>query len=370
MDEASLPALTRHVLLAAFGVSVLLGALCQRSRFCTMGAIADARTLGDWRRVRMWVLAIAVATLGFNGLSAAGLLPAGASIYTGTRLLWLSALVGGVLFGFGMVLASGCISRNLVRCGAGSLKALVVLCVAAIAAGATLRGITAVLRVATVERFAIEFPQGQALPTLMAAQLGGADGAWLLALAALVAGGLVAWVLRDTAGRTAEVWLPGLGVGLAIVALWWVSGHLGYLPEDPRTLEPAFLATNSRHMESLSTIAPVAYALDWLLMFSDQSKTLTLGIVSVAGLLVGAALMAWRDRSFRWEGFANVRDLGIHLVGAVCMGVGGIVAMGCTIGQGITGVSTLSLGSALTLAAMAGGAVIGLRYQEWRIDRE
>lgn len=369
MDESSLPALSRQVLGAAFGLAVLFGALCQRTRFCTMGAISDVYAMGDWRRARMWMVAGAVALLGFQGLAAIGLIDPAASIYTGPRLLWLSALLGGLLFGFGMVLSSGCISRNLVRLGGGNLKSLVVLLVAAIAAGATLRGLTAVLRVATLEKVFIEFPAGQALPSLFAGGLGGSVAVWGAMLAVLIAAGLLVAALAPREGRAPEVLLAGLGVGALVSALWWVSGHLGFLAEDPRTLEPVYLATNSRHMESLSTIAPVAYALDWLLMFSDQSKTLTLGIVTVAGIVVGAALMAWRDRSFRWEGFAGVGDLGLHLGGAACMGVGGIVAMGCTLGQGVTGVSTLSLGSFIALAAMLAGGWLGLRYQDWRLDR-
>ncbi|HEV6967686.1 YeeE/YedE family protein [Roseateles sp.] len=369
MDEAQLPALMHQVLWAVFGLAVLFGAISQRTRFCTMGAIADVVTMGDWRRARMWAVAIAVAVLAFNGMAALGVLDAGGSIYTGPRVLWLSGLLGGAVFGFGMVLASGCISRNLVRLGGGNLKSLVVLLVAAVAAGATLRGLTAVLRVATVEKVYVELPAGQSLPRVLAAAFQGTETSWMLATAALLAGGLVAWVLSRREGRGADVWLAGAGVGALVAALWWVSGHLGFLPEDPRTLEPAYLVTNSRRMESISTIAPVAYALDWLLMFSDQSKTLTLGIVTVAGIVVGAALMAWRDGSFRWEGFAGVEDLGLHLAGATCMGVGGIVAMGCTIGQGITGVSTLSIGSFIALAGMVAGALLGLRYQAWRLDR-
>lgn len=361
MDESALPALTHQVLWAAFGVALLFGAVSQRTRFCTMGAISDVYAMGDWRRARMWGVAIAVAVLSFNGLAVLGVLNPADSIYTGPRLLWLSSLVGGLLFGFGMVLSSGCISRNLVRLGGGNLKSLVVLAVAAIAAGATLRGITAVVRVNTLEKVFVELPGGQALSTL--------TGISPLAIAAVLAVALLAWVLRDREGRSGEVWLAGVGVGGLIAALWWVSGHLGFLPEDPRTLEPVYLATNSRHMESLSTIAPIAYVLDWLQMFSDQSKTLTIGIVSVAGIVVGAAAAAMAERSFRWEGFANVGDLGAHLVGAVLMGVGGIVAMGCTIGQGITGVSTLALGSFIALAAMVAGAWLGLLYQEWRLAR-
>lgn len=369
MDESSLPALTRQVLAAAFGLAVVFGALCQRTRFCTMGAISDVYVMGDWRRARMWMVASAAAMLGFQGLVALGWIDPAASIYTSPRLLWLSALVGGVLFGFGMVLASGCISRNLVRLGGGNLKSLVVLLVAAVAAGATLRGLTAVLRVATVEKLAIELPGGQGLPGLLAGQVAGSASAWGLGLAGVLALALLVAALGRREPGSLGVLLIGLGVGAVITALWWVSGHLGFLPEDPRTLEPVYLATNSRRMESLSTIAPVAYALDWLLMFSDQSKTLTLGIATVGGIVVGAGLMAWKEGSFRWEGFAGVGDLGLHLVGAVCMGVGGIVAMGCTVGQGITGVSTLSLGSFLALAAMVAGAWVALRYQEWRLDR-
>jgi uncharacterized membrane protein YedE/YeeE len=158
-------------------------------------------------------------------------------------------------------------------------------------------------------------------------------------------------------------------VGAVIVGVWWVSGRLGFVAEHPATLEQAFLATNSRRMESLSMVAPVGYTLDWLLFFSDKSKLLTLGIVSVVGVSVGAFGVSRVDGSFRWEGFGGVEDLANHLVGATLMGVGGVVALGCTVGQGLSGVSTLSLGSLLTLAAIIVGALAALRYQVWRMER-
>ncbi len=141
---------------------------------------------------------------------------------------------------------------------------------------------------------------------------------------------------------------------------------LGHLAEDPNTLEEAFLATNSKRMESLSMVAPVGYALDWLMFFSDKTKLLTLGIVSVAGVVLGSAGSALAAREFRWEGFASTEDMVNHLVGGTLMGVGGIAALGCTVGQGLSGVSTLSIGSFLALAAIVGGAVLALRYQVWR----
>ena len=116
-------------------------------------------------------------------------------------------------------------------------------------------------------------------------------------------------------------------------------------------------------------VAPVGYVLDWLMYFSDASKTLTMGIVSVFGVMVGSALIALATREFRWEGFRNAEDLANHLIGAALMGVGGVTAVGCTVGQGLSGVSTLSLGSMLALAGIVAGGVLALRYQIWRLER-
>ena len=369
MPEIDTARIVSQVLWAAFGLSVAFGAIAQRSHFCTMGAVADVVNMDDWTRARMWALAVAVAVLGFNAMVWLGWIEARDTIYAGPRLLWLSALVGGLLFGFGMVLASGCGSKSLVRLGAGNLKSLVVLIVLGVAAFATLRGVTGVLRVATLDRVGVDLPSGQDLPTLIGAATGVATPTLALALALLVALPILAWVLSRPEGRSGEVWLGGLGIGIVIAAVWWVSGRLGHLAEDPNTLEEAFLGTNSRRMESLSMVAPVAYTLDWLMFFSDKSKALTLGIVSVVGVVVGSTAAALLGRSFRWEGFGNTEDVANHLVGGLLMGVGGVTALGCTIGQGLSGVSTLSLGSFIALAGIVAGAVLALRYQMWRLER-
>ena len=369
MHESDVQALTTLVLGCAFGLSVLFGALAQRTHFCTMGAVADIVHMGDWTRLRMWVLAIAVAVLGFNGMVAAGWIAARDSLYAGPQLPWLSALVGGLLFGFGMVLASGCGSKSLVRLGGGNLKSGVVLLVLAVSGTATLKGITAVLRVQTVDAVVLPLPSGQDLPSLLAAGLGLPVPQAALLLGAVVAAALLAWVLCRPEGRRAEVWLGGAGIGAVVVGLWWVSGRLGFVAEHPVTLEPSFLATNSRRMEALSMAAPVAYALDWLLFFSDTAKGLTIGIVSVAGVVAGSAAVALASGSFRWEGFGGVADLAHHLAGGVLMGVGGVTALGCSIGQGLSGVSTLALGSLLALAAIVAGSLLALRYQAWWLDR-
>ena len=128
-------------------------------------------------------------------------------------------------------------------------------------------------------------------------------------------------------------------------------------------------ATNSQRMESLTFVAPIAYTIDWLILFSDKSKVLTIAVVSTLGVIAGSGAVAVLTRSFRWEGFGGTEDTANHLVGAVLMGVGGVTAMGCTVGQGLSGVSTLALGSFIALAGILLGAVLALKYQVWRLDR-
>ena len=369
MQEIDLKALSTQVLWAAFGLSVLFGAIAQRTHFCTMGAVADIVNIGDWARMRMWVLAIGVAILGFNAMVALGLIDASKSLYAGPKVIWLSALVGGAMFGFGMVLASGCGSKTLVRIGGGNLKSLIVFVVLGVAAFATLKGITAVARVATVDAVALTLAGGQDLPSLLAPATGFSKASLALLLGIVIGGALLVWSLARAEGRSADNLLGGLGIGAVVAGVWWVSGVLGHVAEDPNTLQEGFVATNSQRMESLSFVAPIAYALDWLMFFSDTSKRLTIGIVAALGVVVGSAAYAVVTRSFRWEGFRNAEDTANHLVGAALMGVGGVCALGCTIGQGMSGVSTLSLTSFVAIASIIGGAVAALRWQAWRIER-
>ncbi len=369
MQETDLPGLIRQVLWAAFALGVAFGAIAQRTHYCTMGAIADVFSMRDFSRARMWALAVGVAILGFNGMAALGLVDATDSVYARHDLIWLSNLVGGALFGFGMVLASGCGSKTLVRIGGGSLKSLVVFCVLGLASYATLRGLTAVWRVQTLDLVQVTLPVPQDLPSLLAWATGW-DRTMLIALLGGAIGvAIVAWVVRVPEGRSRDTLLGGIGIGAVIVAAWWVSGRLGHLAEHPLTLEETFLATNTRSMESFTFVAPIAYTLDWLILYSDANKMLTFGIVSVIGVIVGSAAMALATGRFRWEGFVGTEDTANHVVGGTLMGIGGVTAFGCTVGQGLSGVSTLSLGSALAVAGIVGGAWLALHYQSWRLDR-
>lgn len=369
MEISGINALTTQVLWAGFVLSTIFGAIAQRTHFCTMGAVSDIVNMGDWTRMRMWGMAIGVAMIGFFGMVAAGLIDPAKTLYASSRFLWLSALVGGALFGFGMVLSSGCGSKTLVRIGGGSLKSLVVFAVMGIAAFATLKGITAVVRVATVDRVTVDFTTNASLPNWVASALGVAPTAAGLGLALMIGLSLIVWAVCGKDFRRFDNLLGGLGIGAVVAAMWWVSGRLGYVAEHPETLQEAFIATNSGKAEAMSFVAPLAYTLDWLMFFSDKSKVLTLGIVSVFGVVVGSAVHSLFLRSFRWEGFRDAQDTGNHLVGATLMGVGGVTAMGCTIGQGLSGISTLSATSFVALAAILSGCVVGLKFQIWRLER-
>lgn len=361
--DAPLPAAATIAWLA-FALGGVFGVAAQHTRFCTLGAVADVVGMGDWGRMRMWGLAAAVAILGTTALQAAGLIDTARSIYTGGKLLWLSHLVGGLVFGVGMTLASGCGLKTLLRIGGGNLKSLVVALVLALSAYMSMRGLFGVWRVSWLDAAALDLGATQALPLL----LGGAARAGALAFGC----GLLLLILC-LAGRSAwrpQILLGGLVIGACVVAGWYVSGRLGYVAEHPETLEEAFIATNSGRAESLSFVAPYAYTLELLMLWSDASRIVTFGIASAAGVVAGALSHALATGSFRLEGFREPDDLLRHLAGGLCMGFGGVTALGCTVGQGLSGLSTLALGSLLTTAAIIAGAVATMKLELWLMPRQ
>ena len=238
----------------------------------------------------------------------------------------------------------------------------------AIGASMTLRGLTGVWRVELLDPVALQLPHAQTLPAFLAAA--GMDaGSALLAASALAGGGLLAWALASRDARRPEVLLGGAIVGLAVVAGWYVTGHLGHIAEHPDTLEEVFLATNSGRAESLSFVAPQAFTLELLLLWSDANRQMSFGIASALGVIAGAAAMALATRSFRIESFRDPADLVRHIAGGLLMGFGGVTALGCTLGQGVSGLSTLALGAALTTAAIIAGASATMKLQYWLLTR-
>ncbi|MEN9558897.1 MAG: hypothetical protein RLZZ502_108, partial [Pseudomonadota bacterium] len=353
---ADLHTLNTQVQWLCFALAFVFAYLAQAGNFCTMGAIADVVNFADWTRARMVVTAMATAMLATSLLAAAGWVDVSKSIYLSNKLLWASHLLGGLLFGFGMVLASGCGSKTLLRIGGGSLKSLVAFLVMGLFAYMTLKGIFAVARVASLDQWFVQLTTTQDLPHVLNLPL--------LPVAGGIALLMFAFVLKDTAFRhNLPALATGLGLGLVIAAVWWLSGKFAYLAEHPETLDMAFVGSSNNRPESFSFTAPAALLLDYLMLFSDKSKVLNISIVSCLGMLAGAAAQAVISKSFRWEGFANTEDLANHLVGGALMGIGGVTALGCTIGQGLSGFSTLALGAVLTIIGLIVGAVLALKYQ-------
>lgn len=356
-----------HVVWLAFFIGAIFGFVAQRHRFCTMGAIADIVHSQDWERFGIWLFAIAIAITGTYTLAHLHWINLSHSIYLASELPWLAHIVGGAFFGFGMVFASGCGSKTLLRIGSGSLKAVVVFVVLGLFAFMTLKGILAFPRVWLNQVASLHLPASQDLPSMIR-QLPGLHDLPGLVIPVLSALAFAGFALTRRNFRSMENMMAGVLLGACIVAAWYVSGYLGYVAEDPDTLQELYVATNSGKMESLSFVAPFAYTLDLFMMWSDTSKAVSFGIAAALGVILGAWIQSLVSRSFRWEGFSGLDDTATHLVGAAMMGFGGVTALGCTVGQGMSGLSTLSLGSFLTFFAIIGGAWAALRVQMWRLD--
>jgi uncharacterized membrane protein YedE/YeeE len=341
----------------AFGflAGLVLGATAQRTNFCTMGAISDAVNLGDYRRFRSWMLAIAVALAGSQALHLAGVVDLGKSIYLTPNLGWLGAIAGGLLFGFGMTLAGGCGSKTLVRLGSGNLKSLIVAIVLGIFAYMTLRGLIGLGRVRFIEPMNLDLARAglaaQGVPDIAAAVTGASIASLRLILAAAVVLGLLWYCFRDADFRASPADIGGgLIIGALIPAGWIITGVIGNDAFDPAPLA------------SFTFVAPVGESLMYLMIFTGT--TINFGIAAVFGVITGSFVAALASGTFRFEAFTSRDDLLRHLGGASIMGIGGVLALGCTIGQGITGLSTLAAGSVLAFMSICAGGVYGMKYLE------
>ncbi len=358
---------------SGFVIAFVFGLVAAKSNFCTMGALADIVNMGHWGRMRMWLLAAAVAIAGTALLSYSGQVDLSKSVAQRPSLPWLSLALGGLLFGVGMTLAGGCANKNLVRAGGGSVRSLVVLTFVAIASYMTLKGLFGHWRARWLDPLRIDLGArgwaDQGLDTALAQATGIDPKAALLGVAAAIALALAAFVFKDRRFRANGVQVgSAIVLGLLVVAGWYVTGHLGF-GENPDTLENMFFATNTRTLESLSFVAPLAYTLELMMLWTDASLRLTFGIASVLGVAAGSLAYALASAKFRWEGFASVADLRNQLAGAVLMGFGGVTALGCTIGQGLSGLSTLAIGSFLAVGGIVAGSVATLKWMLRQAER-
>jgi uncharacterized membrane protein YedE/YeeE len=269
-----------------------------------------------------------------------------------------------------MMIAPGCPQRCLVKAGAGDLKAVVTLVLLAVIALMTLRGAFAGLRVAYLDSAGIALGGPQDLGSLLARALPLPPGVlrWLLVVA--VVAGVAAFGWRQRAQIDRMTWVAGIGVGLLVTGAFVLTGRIGFLAEHPETLEPAWLGTQSRRPEGLSFSAPLAHALDLLTLWSDKATVATFGVMLALGVVLGSHLSARLRGEFRIESYTGAREMGANFLGALLMGFGGITAVGCSVGNGVTGMALLSGGSLLAVAGMVVGALTALQVQMRRDARE
>ncbi len=349
-----------YVALWGFGIAALFGFVANKTHFCVMGAISDVIHMGSKGRLGAWLLAIGIAVLGTQALQLAGVIDVGESRYLGPSFLWLSYLVGGLLFGIGMTLAAGCGQRNLVRFGAGDLKAFVVLLVMGVSAYMTLRGLFGIVRGNLLDAVSVDLAEhGLANQSMVSAVQSwtGIDNADLIRglLTALIGGGLLAYALKQrTLRESMNNILAGVVVGACVIAGWYVTGFLGVDDFDPVPVE------------SMSFISSTGNTVNYLMSFTGS--TVNFGIAIVVGMIAGSFVYAVISGSLRVETFSNRSEMVRHLVGGALMGFGGVVSVGCTIGQGVTGISSLAMGSLLATVAIVFGSALTMKVEYYLLD--
>jgi len=329
--------------IAGFAGGAIMGLAARRGRFCSMGAVEDAVYGADLGRLRMMALAAAVAIAGTFGLISGGWLDPGQTLYY--RVAWspAGAVIGGLLFGFGMAQVGTCGFGALARLGGGDLRALVMVLVIAIAGYATLAGPLAPLRHLIVPPGAAVAPGTDGIAHLVGGALGLPPAVPAFAAAAVLA----AWALADPRFRRAGPWLGWpVAVGSAIVLAWAVTAWAS---------RESFAMVQ---VESFTFVAPMGETL--LYAMSSAGTVPDFSIGAVAGVVAGAAIGAGVGGEARWEACDDARELRRQMGGAALMGVGGVLALGCTIGQGLSALSVLSLSAPITILAILAGARAGL----------
>ena len=374
--------ITTTILLWAFVLAAILGAVVVKTNFCTMGAVSDWVNIGDTGRMRAWVGATGLAILGVLGLSMSGLtdLSLVASNetanppYLTSNFAWPRNLIGGFIFGIGMTLGSGCGNKTLIRLGGGNIKSIFVFLA---------MGIMAYLMIFTnfsydyfiswMEPAFIDLSdrdiEDQGIGSVVA-HIVGSDPERTTTIVAIIIGGLfVLWALlsNDFRGSFDNV-LAAIVLALVVVTAWWVTtGSLGQsLLEEAEMMDERPYAIGA---QSFTFVQPSAHFLRWI-ETGFSSVMITFALVAGFGVMVGSFLYSILTKNFRIEWFASFKDFAFHIIGGILMGIGGVLAMGCTIGQAVTGASTLAMGSFLTFIAIVIGCALTMKIQFYRMVYE
>ena len=331
---------------AGFAIGLAFGVVGLLSGFCLMSGLRDWWTADDGRKIRSYALALAVAIFGTQLLAGTGIVDIAKSLYLQPSFSAPLIFAGGLLFGFGMVLSNGCASRALVLLGKGNLRSLVVITIIGIAAQMTLKGLLAPARLAVLQWTQIS-PAAVSAPAVLS--MTGLDAMVARLCATLIAGGaLLIFAFSDRRFRQSHGLIAaGLVVGLLVTAGWLSTGWLGADEFNPIPVA------------SLTFIAPVADTLQYAML--STGLTLNFGIAVVSGVVAGSLVTSLVTRRFALEGYSSAQHMVRSIAGAASMGIGGAMAYGCSVGQGLTGFSTLALPSLIAAVGILTGAAVGIR---------
>lgn len=391
------------LLWATFAIALVMGAVVNKTNFCTMGAVSDAVNMGDWGRMRAWFLAIAVALLGVTILEAGGLADPDNAFppYRMNQLIWAENLLGGLIFGIGMTLASGCGNKTLIRIGGGNLKSIMVFAIIGLIAYFMVnplpgsdQTLMSLLFFDWIRPLAIDMGGPQDLGSVLGGEGAASARLWIGLIFSLV---LLGFVFKSAEFRGSfDNILGGLVVGVAVLGAWYVTSNvmLSYESDfdgdvtisareflDPVSSQWDMAEAvhedwdagkpdmSSMSPQSFTFINPMGQSLGYAGSGFDRAD-LTFGVMAVFGVILGSFLWSVISKGFRIEWFSSVQDFVNHLIGAILMGFGGVLAMGCTIGQGITGVSTLAIGSIITLVAIILGSALTMKVQYYKLVYE
>ncbi len=382
------------VLFTVFAIAFVMGAVVNKTNFCTMGAVSDAVNIGDNSRMRAWFLAIAVAITGVVIFEFSGIASVDSTLppYRGSNFAWLEYVLGGFLFGIGMTLGSGCGNKALIRIGGGNLKSVILFLIVSVFAYFMINpfpGSDATLYSSLffpwTNPTTVSLSTQQDLGSVIGNAMGADIGTTRTIIGLILAAALLTFIFKSADFRKSfDNKLGGLTVGAAVLAGWFATSGMVTINADDESFswteyasaeswdmmeDDADARPRDAAVQSFTFINPIGQTTRYAVKDFNNSY-LTAGLVAVLGIILGSLFWALISKSFRIEWFVDFKDFANHVVGAVLMGVGGILALGCTIGQGITGVSTLAMGSMLALISIIFGSALTMKMQYYKLMHE
>ena len=376
---------------STFIISVILGIVVNKTNFCTMGAVSDMVNMGDYGRFRAWLLAIATAVFSVTVLEYMGMVNVSDTFppYRGNQLIYAENILGGFIFGIGMTFASGCGNKSLIRIGGGNIKSIFVFAILGIVAYYMTnpfpnsdKTLYSLFFYDWLNPLAVTLDTKQDLGALISNK---DPTNTRLILGLIVTAGLLFYVFKAAEFRSnKDNILGGIIIGLAITAAWYTSSNIAVVADETNYSlidyyeEWDMLAEDDEgkpaigrtlNPQSFTFVNPIGQTYGYIKDGFDSSL-ITFGLISVFGVIFGSFLWSLMSRSFRFEWFVDFKDFLNHIVGAIFMGVGAVLALGCTVGQGITGLSTLALGSIITLIAIIFGSALTMKIQYYKIVYE